>query len=131
MKTPFGFIPHRLVIQGLPALNNLPYNVLFMSFKVEDGKRISGSAVYNPDFSSFTSSVGVMGMKYLNKYNSAWYLKIIYDNENGYIGTKYHNDALIGSADGKEWKMFFIHLTLLGLSNGETCEFDYGVAERD
>lgn len=122
----FGFIPHRLEIAWNPELNNFPFNVLFMSHTVKDGKRISGSAVYEPEFHTYKKDSHLSFMRYRNAHGGECYLTIAYDEENRkYRGEKFVNGKLVGSADGGDnWEQFFIHLTLLGVVNGERCKFE-------
>ena len=36
---------------------------------------------------------------------------------------KFVNGKWVGEAIGKSWKQFFVHLTMIGLAEGESCEF--------
>ncbi len=118
-----GFVPHRLEIKERPELNNFSFNILFMKWKVENGKTISGTALYQPDFSTFKEEKGKQSMLYKNSYGGSGRVKIVYCNGK-WSGNKFVNGKCVGSADGSEWHGFFIHLTMLGLSNGERCEFE-------
>jgi len=64
-------------------------------------------------------------MKYRNVYGGDCYLIISYNEKNKqYHGEKFVNGKSMGSAYGNDnWNMFFVHLTMLGLVNGERCEF--------
>ncbi len=117
-----GFVPHRLEIEERPELNNFSFNILFMKFKNENGKTISGSAVYEPDLTTFNDINGKQSMLYKNSYGGSGRVKIAY-SDGKWSGTKFINGKRTGSADGPEWHGFFIHLTMLGLSNGEKCQF--------
>lgn len=121
----FGFVPHRLEIKGFPQFDPFPFNVLFMSHSVKDGKQISGSALYEPDFHTFRKEGHLSLMRYHNVYGGDCYLLIAYDEKNkSYRGEKFVNGKSVGSADGgDDWHKFFIHLTMLGLAGGEKCEF--------
>ncbi len=120
----FGFIPHQLEITERPELSVFPFNVMFAKYKTEAGKTIMGSAVYEPDLASLKQEKDKWSMCYHNAYLGKSRLSIEYDLiKKSYLGKKFVNDALVGSAIGAEWKMFFVHFTALGLSNGEKCEF--------
>jgi hypothetical protein len=121
----FGFIPHRLEIEDKPELNVFPFNVLFAQYKVENGKTISGSAVYEPDLGSYKQEGEMSSMEYHNIYGPANWLVVVYDkSRKSYHGNKIVNGKSVGEAGGSEWNMFFIHFTALGLANGERCMFD-------
>jgi hypothetical protein len=121
----YGFVPHRLEIETRPELNVFPFNVMFMQFMIENGKTISGTALYEPDFGSYKQDGEVSSMEYHNKYGPANWLVIEYDRaEQSYIGKKFVNGGPVGEGYGKEWNMFFVHFTALGLANGERCMFD-------
>ena len=63
-------------------------------------------------------------MVYFNKFGRNSWITINYNkNEDCYWGKKLVNKKCVGEAMGKNWKQFFIHLTMLGLSDGERCEF--------
>ena len=128
--TIFGFIPHRLEIPGHPELSCFPFNILFMSFTIKDAVPTSGTAIYQPDFQSFKQDKNVISMIYRNTYGGNDWVAISFDRTEGkYVGEKYVNSALAFSAFGLDWQSFFIHLTLLGLKNGERCLFE-AVPER-
>ncbi len=118
-----GFVPHRLEIKERPELNNFSFNILFMKWKVELGKTISGSALYKPDLATFKDKNGKQSMLYKNSYGGTGRVKIMYSNGK-WSGDKFVNGKRVGSANGPEWHGFFIHLTMLGLSNGERCMFE-------
>lgn len=122
----FGFVPHRLEIVGKPELNHYPFNVMFMSYTIRDGQKISGTALYEPDFNTYGKDGSLSAMRYRNAYGGDCYLIIGYDEEKKlYHGDKFVNGKLVGSADGgDDWNTFFIHLTMLGLTNGERCFFE-------
>jgi len=119
----YGFVPHRLEIEGRPELNNFSFNILFMKFKEENRKSIRGSAVYEPDLSTFKDENGKQSMLYKNSYGGSGRVKIVYC-EGKWSGDKFIDGKCVGSAVGPEWQGFFVHLTMLGLSNGEKCKFD-------
>lgn len=121
----YGFVPHRLEIENRPELNVFPFNVLFVQYKVENGKTISGSAIYEPDLGSYKRVGDVSSMEYHNIYGPANWLMIEYDkSKQSYLGKKIVNGESVGIAMGMHWNMFFIHFTALGLANGERCEFE-------
>ena len=121
----FGFVPHRLEMKEFPEFNNFPFNVLFMQYGTRDGKRVSGSATYEPEFWTYKKEGDLSSMRYHNIYGGDSYLTIVYDEkEKKYVGEKFVGGKSVGSAYGVEdWNMFFMHLTALGLSQGEQCEF--------
>jgi len=130
-----GFIPFRLVVENKPELNFFPLNILFAKRKIDNGKVIMGSALYEPDLTSFKVVDKTVSMTYHNKYGGNSSVVISFsENKNTfhYIGEKFVNDKSVGMADGQisslkdehGWQMFFTHLTLLGLSEGEKCMFE-------
>jgi hypothetical protein len=120
----FGFIPHPLTIPDRPELDVYPFNVMFAQYKVENGKTIMGSSLYEPVLSSYQKEGMLCSMKYFNKYGPDSWLLIEYDVfKKSYRGQKYVRGISAGLAYGLEWRMFFVHFTALGLSNGERCEF--------
>ena len=121
----FGFVPHRLEIPDKPELNFFPYNVLFVQYKEENGRTISGSAVYEPDFGSYKRQGNTCSMEYRNRYGVENWLLIEYNyTTQRYQGTKMINGQSVGMAFGSRWNMFFVHFTSLGLTNGEKCKFE-------
>lgn len=126
--TQFGFIPHRLELKEFPQFYHFPFNVLFMSTSVKDGKQITGSALYEPDFHAYRKDGHLSAMRYHNIYGGDCHLIIAYDEESKqYRGEKFVNGKSVGSAYGADdWKTFFVHLTMLGLADGERCKFDRG-----
>jgi len=121
----YAFIPHALELPERPELSIFPFNVMFAKFKKENGVIIIGSAIYEPVLRSYMKEGTLYSMEYFNKYGPGSWLVIEYDAlQMRYHGKKYVNGTMVGSTDGKEWKMFFIHFTALGLSNGERCYFE-------
>ena len=121
-----GFIPYCLEIDGRPELSVFPLNILFAKYKCEtDGRKIMGNALYKPDLESFRSGGKECSMTYRNAYGGNSHLVIKYDQlKKNYTGEKVVNGKWVGMAEGPEWKMFFVHFTALGLSNGERCELE-------
>lgn len=120
-----GFVPKHLNIQGKRELNIFPYNVLFARYKVENGKTIMGSAIYEPEIKSYKKTGSLVSMKYVNAYVSTCWLQIDYDeSKKTYRGEKFVKGKSVGFACGVSWDIFFVHFTALGLSNGERCEFE-------
>ncbi len=121
-----AFIPYRLEIDGGPELSNFPLNVAFMSFTVKEGKNVSGSALYEPDLSTYSKDGYTGRMQYHNIHGGDCRLVITYDEENKkYCGEKIINGTVVVSASGGDnWQDFFTHLTMGGLENGERCEFE-------
>lgn len=121
----FGFVPHRLEIDGRTELNIFPFNVLFAKYKVENGKTVMGSALYEPDLESFQQKGDKNLMYYHNAYGGKSWLLIEFDsNRKSYLGKKVVDGKDVGMATGMEWNMFFAHFTALGLTNGERCKFE-------
>ena len=116
----FMFVPNRLEIKGRPELNNFPLNIMFMSVcKVDDNKLTELTVIYLPDFETYQEDDEEQKMKYFNSLDKSrkFWLEIIYSKEKGsYTGNKFCGKKFVGGASGKDWKMFFIHLTLLGVS---------------
>lgn len=115
------FIPHRLEIPDRPELNNFPFNILFGTVTLADNNvQRQETALYEPDFSTFTQDGVEQKMKYYNVSNPErrFWAEIVYDtNKQSYVGTKYRGDKSIGMAEGPKWDMFFVHLTLLGVGD--------------
>jgi hypothetical protein len=122
----FGFIPCHLNIPDRPELGLFPLNVLFAKSKNgENEKIISATALYEPMLSTFKLDQKQCSMEYFNVYGHGSWLLITYDRKNDlYRGEKYVGETKVGGAWGKEWRMFFVHFTMLGLSDGEQCEFN-------
>jgi len=121
-----SFIPHRLEIEGLPELCHFPFNVLFANYTMKDGKQVFSSALYKPDFYTYKKDGHLSCMRYHNIYGGDCYLVITHNKNNGrYCGEKFVNGKSVGLASGGDnWDLFFAHFTILGLANGEQCQFD-------
>ncbi len=121
----FGFVPKPLDIPDRPELAIFPLNVLFVRYGQIGGKNFSGSALYEPNLASFKMVGEKVFLEYRNIYGGDSFLVIEYDvlNER-YLGIKTVNNKNVGEASGKEWKMFFVHFTSLGLAAGEQCKFE-------
>jgi len=120
----FSFIPKRLIISQRPELKNFPLNVLFASFKMEKGTNLMGSVLYEPDLSTFKKDGEIFSLTYRNSLGGNSQVIISYDTlRKRWSGEKFVNNKPFSVTDGKDWKGFFIHLTMLGLANGEMCEF--------
>jgi len=121
-----GFIPYRLEIKAFPEFYHFPLNVLFVGFTIKDGRKISGSALYEPEFHTYRKENDLSLMRYRNVYGGDCYLILAYDEKNKqYIGRKYINGKLVSHTDGIDnWDLFFTHLTMLGLVTGERCIFE-------
>ena len=116
------FIPHELEIEGRPELRKFPANVLFAKVTTRDGVKVMGSALYEPDVSSFASDGTRRLLRYKNTHGGNCWLQIAYDTEKqAWEGDKIINGKIVGSASGNGWQGFFTHFTLLGLTNGELC----------
>ena len=132
----FAFCPKHLEIEGRQDLYVFPFNIMFAKWRNEpDGSLTMGSAVYNPDLTTFIQDKEKWSMTYRNQYGGDSYVVIHFNVQTlEYRGDKYVNGKYIGSGIGqikstatddieKGWKLFFFHLTILGLANGEQCEF--------
>jgi hypothetical protein len=132
----FAYCPRHLAIDRREELWIFPLNILFSKFRVEsDGTHTMGSAIYDPDLSSLKTDEKESVMLYRNQYGGDGCVIITFDRvELTYRGDKYVNGELVGSAVGKikdgldgwdeGWKLFFFHLTMLGLTNREQCKFE-------
>ena len=117
----YGFVPSRLAIPDRPELNVFPFNVLFARYTVQNGKTIMGSATYEPLLTSYKKDGSLSSLEYYNIYNSGCWLCIEYDAlKPSYCGKKHVKGKLIGLTDGRDWNMFFVNFTMLGLSDGES-----------
>ena len=114
------FVPKRLEIEGRPELNNFSLNIMFMSIcKADDNHQTELTVIYLPDFATYQENDKEQKMKYFNSLDKSrkFWLEIIYSKEKGsYTGNKFYEKKILGSAYGKKWDMFFVHLTLLGVS---------------
>ncbi len=126
LKTPYGFIPNRLEVAHKPEYSHFPLNIMFMSYrKKDDGGLQQGTALYEPDLSSFMKKEYGYTMMYWNRYSNANFIVLIYDEERGVLfGKKIVNKECVAEVEAHSWQAFFVQLTRHGLSNGETCEFD-------
>jgi len=118
-----GFVPHRLDIEDRPELTDFPLNVLFANFFVSNGIQMVASALYKPDFESFSIQGKEKVLKYKNSNREEDEL-IITRGENGWSGEKIIRGKKSLIACGAEWDGFFVHLTLNGLSVGEACKYE-------
>lgn len=137
----FAFIPKRLEIADNPELEAFPYNILFVSMANIDGVDQSGKALYLPDIATYSDDQSVQYMRYFNQfqkadgfrkkatppecYNSEDFIELWHFKESGwYEGEKHINGQHFSKSVGKDWKEFFVHLTSVGLAEGEACEFE-------
>ena len=120
-----GFVPHPLEITERPELNVFPLNVLFAKRGIKNGKNVMGTALYEPNLESFKREGKKCSMKYHNAYGDDCWLLVTHDlAKKSYRGEKFVNGKSVGISFGPEWKMFFVHFAILGLTNGERCEFE-------
>lgn len=120
-----GFVPHKLEVEGRPELNDLPFNILFGSYGTKDGVPVFGTALYEPNFATAEASTDLVRMEYRNAFGGNHWVMVEYNRaEKSYRGEKFVDGKSIGMAFGAAWQMFFVHLTMLGLSTGERCWFD-------
>ncbi|MCH7729897.1 hypothetical protein IID21_00040 [Patescibacteria group bacterium] len=122
-KNRFAFIPHNLNIEDRPELNDFPFNVLFVSYRKVKGVDISGTALYEPEIESYRGEEERYSLDYRNIYGRE-NLLIITKDEDKWEGIKIINDERVLIATGRNWKQFFIHLTMPGLSNREKCKLE-------
>ncbi|OGG04810.1 hypothetical protein A2Z33_05875 [Candidatus Gottesmanbacteria bacterium RBG_16_52_11] len=116
---PFGFVPHRLNVPGVQKLSNFSYNILFV-FK----HNIRLHAVYVPHIETYREKNGIQLMTYCNEGDPNAKVILLYDKKKKrWHGEKFFLNERTGIADGSEWKMFFIHLTLLGCDRREKMSF--------
>ena len=126
MNTPsFGCIPRHLDVQGREELSVFPGNVVFASMKGIGTAIIGGYSVYEPDIDSFTtaqtSSGETLTLMYHNTRDPKYRVEIDCTDGREYEGRKYVDGDQIVKAFGSDWRVFFYHLTFLGLSDGEAC----------
>ena len=129
----YSFIPQPLDINGKPEYSVFPFNVLIARYKTKDNKLIMGSVIYEPDLSSLIiDKEKNLIMNYYNCYNRRYYLKMIVEKDlKSRRCEKYCEAEKIGATDGvidwekqeESWHKFFQHVGLLGLTEGETCQF--------
>lgn len=120
-----GFVPHQLKIKERPELDVFPLNVAFAKFGTRNGKNVMGTALYEPNLESFKQEEDKCSMKYHNAYGGDCWLLVTYDLAGkSYTGEKFINGKSVGISFGPEWKIFFAHFAILGLTNGERCEFE-------
>jgi len=128
-----GFIPKKLKLESSPELAIFPLNVLIGRYTAKDGKTILGSVLYEPDLSSLiVNEKKDLILKYRNRYDRRYYLKMIIENGNKLRRCeKYKDKEKIGITYGvinwdkqdESWNLFFQHVALLGLDKGERCQF--------
>jgi hypothetical protein len=123
----YGFIPKRLKVADKPEYSHFPFNVLFVSYRNQDGRLQAGSALYEPDFQTYRKEGHLSSMRYDNTYGAECHLVIDYDEKTSrYRGEKFVNRKAVGSAyGGDNWQLFFTHFTMLGLADGEKCKFEF------
>ncbi len=126
----FGFVPKKLEILDRPELSVFSCNVLFMSMKLQDGKRITGTALYRPEIETYREAGNEVKMRYRNIYGGDNWLEISYEPKRDfYVGRKYVGGQQAGMGCGREWKMFFFHFTALGVVHGEQCLLEEELVE--
>lgn len=121
----FSFIPRHLQISDRPEFDDFPLRVMFVKYKNQNGKMISGTALYDPDLFSFKEYEDKRSVKYHNIYGGDDWLIIEYNIlKKSYYGEKFISGKSVVQTMGADWKNFFIHLTMVGLANGERCMFE-------
>ncbi len=122
----FGFIPQKLQIKDKPELDVFPLNIMFMNYRYYYGRLQSGVSLYEPALQSYEDIIDMQRLMYCNIYNPENKIIIVYYPENGkYVGYKYINGKCVQEACGPDWKLFFIHLTIIGPLSGERCKFKF------
>ena len=128
--TLYANIPHRLSVIDRPEFWMFPLNILYTKFRAEsDGSQTMGSALYFPDLSTFAQNNETLTMTYRNQYDQNSHVLITVEKPDmSYRGDKFINGEGTTITFGKvtdenSWKMFFVHLTMQGLSTGEQCKF--------
>lgn len=118
-----AFVPHRLEFSWKPEWNAFPFNVLFVSHTVKDGQKVTGSALYEPEFHMYKKEGQLSTMRYRNIYGNDCFIMISFDEEKKvYCGEKFINGKCVTITDGgDDWQLLFTHLTMTGLSAGERC----------
>lgn len=121
----YSFIPAHLEIEERPELNIFSFNVLIAMYRLNsEGKTEMGSVIYESDLTTYRKNEEIQTLSYLNKYNPDYRLDISYNSkEQTYRCDKFKGEENLGIAIGSNWKQFFIHVGIIGLANGETCEF--------
>lgn len=118
------FVPRELSVKGRRNLRVFPANVLFAKVGYLRGEPVMGSALYEPVLSSFKENASIQSLTFANKFGAGSWIVITYDSQGpSWNGNKHVNGKSVGSTSGTEWNKFFEYLTLLGLSDGEPCEF--------
>jgi len=116
------FIPKRLEIKERPELINFPLNIMFSTTTLSDyNTQHKETSIYNPDLSTYKQEGTKQKMKYFNRLNieREFWIEITYNTvKESWKGTKYYGEETLGIAMGSEWKMFFMHLTTLGVLGG-------------
>jgi len=121
----FMFIPEELDVAGRPELRKLPKNIVFAKVGTNAGVSILGSALYEPDLSSFDFRGSDCSLTYRNKHGGDGRVRITYHvDKQTWVGEKSVEGKSVGVAFGADWKQFFMQLTLLGLAKGEACVMD-------
>ena len=82
------FIPHRVHIAGHPAIDVLPLNIVFAKSKVQNGKVVTGAALYTPDLSTVVLDTKRIALTYRNTLDSSWVVVIEYDSERPSLGRR-------------------------------------------
>lgn len=127
----YVFIPRKLDFENNRELNDFPLNILLNKIKKEGNQITYGTALYEPDFSTFINFENIKQLSYKSIYDDRYSIVICFNIETGmYDGHKYCGDEQLGQACGNSWKSFFIHLGMLFLNNGERCSLEtFPVAE--
>ncbi len=129
-----GFIPKPLELAEKPELSVFPLNVLIGRYTVREDKQVLGSVLYEPDLSSLIiNSEGSLILTYRSRYDSRYFLKLSLDKTfKKRKCEKYKESELLGTTHGtidwqkqnESWHNFFRHVAILGLDNGEKCNFN-------
>jgi len=120
----YMFIPNRLEIAEHPEIDVLPLNILFARSKVQDGKFVTGSALYTPEMSTLQVDAQRIALTYRNSIDNSWTVDIEYNTaRKSWKGTKRARGEDLVFSFGSTWEGFFKQVTILGLQDGEPCAF--------
>lgn len=131
--TPYANIPKQLIVADKPEYARFPFNVLFVSYRMREGKLQQGHAIYEPDLSLYRENDRGCGLTYWNRYGwifgdaaprNDWRIFIFWDHEmKTWFGGKCKGKDVVQDAAASGWEEFFIRFTALGLADGEQCAF--------
>lgn len=126
-----AFIPRRLIIPERPELACFPLNILIGRYTVRCGQNYLASMLYKPDLETLTLDENGATLRYCNPQDRASWIMINIKGEE-YEAVKYFcgremkasYGKVSGLDDDKGWQQFFIHVGLIGLTDGEIVMYD-------